>query len=101
MYKATRDFLKQNEGKVISIKGKISKSIWQHIQALITSHPHINYFELEDGFQILVYSKNQVDCNDILEITGRIIKVEGSKDINSKAYEHTEYHIIADSWKCL
>ena len=102
MYEETRKYLVENEGNSIKIIGKISNIMWQHIQTYIETHPSMNYFDLEDGFQIIIYSRNPISCSDKVEIIGKVIKVEGSKDPRSKIPdEHCEYHLIVDSWKCI
>ena len=83
MYEETRKYLVENEGNSIKIIGKISNIMWQHIQTYIETHPPMNYFDLEDGFQIIIYSRNLISCSNKVEIIGKVIKVEGSKDPRS------------------
>ena len=51
------DLLKDSLGKKLVVKGKISTVIWQHIVGSIEDYPFANYFDLEDGFQTILYSK--------------------------------------------
>ena len=101
MYEETRKYLADNEGKTIKIIGKISNIMWQHIQMFIDTHPHDNYFDLEDGFQIIVYSKNPISCTEKVEIQGQVVKVEGITEPDSKASGYSEYHMKVDKWKCI
>ncbi len=101
MYEETRKYLAENEGKIIKLTGKISNIMWQHIHRFIDTHPHDNYFDLEDGFQIIIYSKDPISCSDKVEIEGKVIKVEGINEPDSKASGHSEYHIKVDTWKCI
>lgn len=101
MYEVTRKYLAENEGKSINVVGKISNIMWQHIQTYLETHPHDNYFDLENGFQIIIYSKDPISCDEKVEIIGKVIKVEGIRDPRSKADGLSEYHLVVDSWKCI
>ncbi len=102
MYEETRKYFEENEGKTIKIVGKISNIMWQHVQTYIEANPTINYVDLEDGFQIIIYTKEPIPCPENVEILGKVIKVGGSKDPRSKISDgHCEYHVIAETWKCI
>lgn len=92
-----------NVGEKVRIVGKIAKEIWQHLTTLVDSHPFMNYFDLDDGYQILIYTKDSLPCDDKIEIMGKLIKVEGKrKNPRSKIHdEYFEYQLLVDSWKCL
>jgi len=98
-----RIYLENNVGNIVKVKGRISKVIWQHMTALINSHPHMNYFDLADNYQIIVYTKDQISCEGKIEITGKVMKLESDyKNPEVKISDKfAEYHIIADSWKCI
>ena len=98
-----RIYLEKNVGNIVKVKGRISKVMWQHITTYINSHPHMNYFDLADDYQIIVYTKDQISCEGQIEITGKVTKLKSDHNnpevkISDK---FTEYHIIADSWKCI
>ena len=102
MYEETRKYFEENEGKIIKIIGKVSNIMWQHIQTYIETHSTINYVDLEDGFQIITYSKEPISCSENVEIVGKVIKVGGHIDLRSKISNgQCEYHIIAETWKCI
>ncbi|MHA1875501.1 MAG: hypothetical protein ACTSUC_03545, partial [Promethearchaeota archaeon] len=63
-----RNYLENNVGNIVKVKGRISEVIWQHMTALINSHPHMNYFDLVDDYQIIVYTKDQISCEGQIEI---------------------------------
>ncbi len=92
-----------NVGKTVKIIGKLSKVIWQHLTAFIDSHPYMNYFDLEDDYQIVLYSTDSILCEEKLEVKGELIKTEGSrKNPRSKVNDkYFEYQLLVDSWKCL
>lgn len=96
------DFEK-NLGEMIQINGTVSKVMWQHFTINIDTHPHVNYIDIDDMHQIIVYSKSQIKCKKNVEIVGELIKIENkSKDPRYKIHdEYYEYQLIANSWKCV
>ncbi len=92
-----------NVGNTVKIIGKIAREIWQHLTTLVDSHPFMNYFDLDDGYQIVIYTKDSLSCNEKIEIIGKLIKVEGKrKNPRSKINdEYFEYQLLVDSWTCL
>ncbi|MCK4778591.1 MAG: hypothetical protein KAT57_00325 [Candidatus Lokiarchaeota archaeon] len=96
------DFQK-NLGKKVKIVGNIAKEIWQHLTTFVDSLPFMNYFDLDDGYQIVIYTKDSLSCNEKIEVVGKLIKVEGKrKNPRSKINdEYFEYQLLVDSWKCL
>ncbi|MHA2035378.1 MAG: hypothetical protein ACW972_02590 [Promethearchaeota archaeon] len=95
--------LTTNLGKKVKIVGEIGKAIWQHLTAYYDSHPYMNYFDLNDGHQIVIYTKDSISCKDKIELIGEVIKVESQhKNPRSKISDKfSEYHLITDSWKCV
>ncbi len=95
--------LKDKVGKKIAIKGKISDIPWQHMIKDVENHNHIYYFDLEDGDQIVIYSKTELNCAESLLITGEVIEVRGKTKRPGKIDDVTyiEYHIVIDDWECL
>ena len=91
-----------NLEKEVKIIGKIAQEIWQHITSFVESHPYMNYFDLEDGHQIVIYTKDEISCKEKLEVTGQLIKVESKhKNPRSKIFDkYFEYQLLVDSWKC-
>lgn len=92
-----------NVGIKVKIKGMISKEIWQHLTIFIDSHPYMHYFDLEDSHQIVIYTKDDINCTEMIEIVGEVIKAEGKhKNPRSKITDkYFEYQVIVDTWKCL
>ncbi len=92
-----------NVGEKVKIVGKISKVMWQHLATFVDSHPYMNYFDLDDGYQILIYTKDDITSEEKIEIIGKLIKVEGArKNPRSKIHDdYFEYQLLVDSWKCL
>ena len=92
-----------NLKKKVKIIGEIGKAIWQHLTTYIDSHPFMNYFDLNDGHQIVIYTKDSISCREKIELVGKIIKVESQhKNPRSKISDRfSEYQLITDSWKCV
>ena len=94
---------KNNVGKTLTIKGKITGIMWQHMFQDIEGYPNTNYVDLEENAQIVVYSKEPITCKGDIEVTGEIIKVGHEKgDPREKIPdEYWEYHMIVEYWKCI
>jgi len=95
--------LENNLGKKVKIVGEIGKAIWQHLTTYYDSHPFMNYYDLNDGHQIVIYTKDEISCKEKIELIGKIIKVESQhKNPRSKISDRfSEYQLITDSWKCV
>jgi hypothetical protein len=95
--------LTNNIEKKVKIVGEMGKAIWQHLTTYIESHPFMNYFDLQDGHQIVIYTKEEIICKEKIELKGKIIKVESQhKNPRSKISDRfSEYQLITDSWKCV
>ena len=92
-----------NIGKIVKIKGKVATAIWQHLIIQADGYPYMNYIDLDENYQIVVYSKSQIVCENDLEMIGEVLKVKGgSKDPRSKIHDdiYYEFQFNADSWKC-
>ncbi|MBD3196245.1 MAG: hypothetical protein GF317_14400 [Candidatus Lokiarchaeota archaeon] len=102
MSKNTREFLAENQGKIVEIEGTVSNIMRQHIQIHKETHSYSQYIDLEDGYQTITYTKDEINCEGAIKIKGIVIEVTGSPDPRSKVSEdYAEYHIIANSWKCI
>jgi len=92
-----------NLEKTVKITGNLAREIWQHLTQFFDSYPYMNYFDLDDGYQIVIYTKDEILCKESLEISGKLIKIEGRRKnprskINDKFFE---YQLLVDSWECL
>jgi len=92
-----------NLGKKVKIIGKIAEEIWQHLTTFVESHPYMNYFDLDDGHQIVIYTKDEISCKEKLQTIGKLIKVESKhKNPRSKISDkYFEYQLLVDSWNCI
>lgn len=98
-----RDYLEKNVGNKITVHGKIAVVFWQHMTKRIDTHPNMIYFDLEDDYQIIAYSKNEIVCKGQIEITGNVIELKSDyNNPNVKIHDRfSEYHVIVDSWRCI
>ena len=87
-------------GKRIVIVGAVSETPWQHMVDPRPSHPHATYFDMGRG-QIVVYSKEPIECAGTVRVTGTVIRLEGPSRDPRRKETCTEYHVLADSWECV
>ena len=75
---------------------------WQHLIDFSDSYPNIQYLDLESGDQIVIYSKNPIDCLHKIKITGRVIKVTGKskRPGNKSKDDYIEFQVVVDNWEC-
>lgn len=89
-------------GKNITVTGSISEIIWQHLISYQNDFPHSSYFDLKDGYQVVLYSKDRIPKNKKIEITGKVIKIKGpSKRLSKVNEDYSEYQILVNNWKIL
>jgi len=69
--------LSENIRKRISLIGTISTTPWQHLIKISETHEIIDYLDLEDGEQIVIYSRIPIKCEKKVQITGKVIEVTG------------------------
>ncbi len=94
---------KDSVGKNITLTGIISKIPWQHLIQFFSNRANINYFDLENGEQIVIYSREPITCIGEMKITGEVIITKGSskrpQKIQTETYE--EYQLLVDAWECI
>jgi len=90
-------------GEKITLTGNISKIPWQHLIQFFSDREHINYFDLENGEQIVIYSREQIVCKGKMKIYEEVILAKGSSKRPQKIKDETyqEYQLLVDSWECL
>lgn len=93
----------ESVGEKITLTGNISKIPWQHLIKFISDRNHINYFDLDNGEQIVIYSREPITCRGKMKINGEIILTKGSSKRPQKIKDDTyqEYQLLVDSWECL
>lgn len=95
--------LKDSLNKSNSFKGIISEIPWQHLVASIKDYPHAEYFDLEDGFQTIIYSKEKILSKTKLLVTGTVIEVKGrsKRPTDEEEKNYSEYHILVNEYRVL
>ena len=83
--------------KEIVVQGKISNEPWQHLIGNPQGYPFFEYFDLIDGYQTIIYSKEEIKSRSNLKIHGLVTKVEGKAKGSTDPY--WEYHITVHKWE--
>ncbi len=87
----------------ITLLGNISKIPWQHLIQFFDDRPNINYFDLDNGEQIVIYSREPITCTGSMKISGKVILTTGGskrpQKIQTETYE--EYQLLVDTWECI
>lgn len=100
----------ESVGEEITLSGNISKIPWQHLIQFISDRDNINYFDLENGEQIVIYSREPIviysrepiTCRGKMKINGEVILTKGSSKRPQKIDEtYQEYQLLVDSWECI
>jgi hypothetical protein len=90
-------------GEKITLTGNISKIPWQHLIQFFSDREQINYLDIENGEQIVIYSRKPITCRGKMKINGEVILTKGSSKRPQKIKDETyqEYQLLVDSWECL
>ena len=88
--------LQKHLNNEIIIRGRISDEPWHHLVGFFEDYPYPYYFELEDGFQIIVYTKEEIDTKNLVEVEGKVIDVKGrsKRPFDSDEEVYSEYHLL-------
>lgn len=91
--------LQTSVNKELTIKGRISTIIWQHMVGFFDGYPNSEYFDLEDGFQTIIYTKEKIETAELIAVTGKVIEITGrAKRPTDSEDIYKEYHILVDSY---
>ena len=96
--------LKENIGQEVSIVGKISNIMWQHMIAYEPDYPEILYFDPKDGgAQIVLYSKTLIKNkpNKYVKVFGKVKEIKSSRQKGQKIEDgdYREYHLIVNRYE--
>jgi hypothetical protein len=95
--------------QAIQLEGQCSKIMWQHLMGFFLEYPHQAYFDLDDGSQTVIYSKQKITSECRLQLTGKVIALRGgskrpksSKNGDNRETKvdetYVEYHLLVDQW---
>jgi hypothetical protein len=90
--------LSDYENQEVSITGKISSIPWQHLIGSFKGYSRDYYFDVGDD-QIVIYSKEEINCTSGLTVYGTVTKVAGHSKDERVNVVYTEYHILVDRWE--
>ena len=93
---------KDSVGKEVTFIGIRSKIPWQHLIQFFSDRKHIDYLDLDNGEQIVIYSREPITCRAKMRITGELIVTKGkSKRLGAEENDtYIEYQLLVDSWTC-
>lgn len=95
--------LKDFADRKVCITGTVSTEPSQHLMDPPDSLPVATYFDV-GGMQTVVYSAKNLacpNCKCTIEIKGTVLKVQGKGKGSKASEDYTEYHLLANSWRCL
>ena len=93
------------DGLPVVAQGKISDRPWQHLVGSVEGKT-AEYFDLQDGSQIIVYVTETPDCPEGVRVSGKVIEIRGASkrpgEAESKAGgDFSELHIDVASFRCV
>ena len=96
--------LKENIGQEVSIVGKISDIMWQHMIAYEPDYPEILYFDPKNGDnQIVLYAKTQIlnKPNKYVKVFGTVKEIKSNRQKGQKIDDgdYREYHLIVSRYE--
>ena len=91
-----RSEFERNVGNNVRIQGKISNVMWQHFTIKTNEYPYMQYIDVNETFQIVVYSKEEITCKTNIELKGELFKVGNKGDdprykIHDEFFEYQDY----------
>ena len=97
-------FLSEKIGQNVSIVGKISDIMWQHMVSYESDYPEILYFDPKNGDnQIVLYTKAKIENkpNKFLRVYGKVKEIKGTSQKGQKIDDgdYREYHLIVDRFE--
>ena len=96
--------LKEKIGQEVSIVGKISDIMWQHMITYEPNYPEILYFDPKDGNnQIVLYAKTKIENipKKYLKVFGKVKEIKSNRQKGQKIEDgdYREYHLIVNRYE--
>ncbi|MHA1745733.1 MAG: hypothetical protein ACTSWW_07025 [Promethearchaeota archaeon] len=96
--------LKEKIGQDVSLVGKISDIMWQHMIAYEPDYPEILYFDPKNGGpQIVIYAKTQIENKPrkYLKVFGKVKEIRATSQKGQKIVDenYREYHLIVHRYE--
>ncbi|MFC1655444.1 hypothetical protein ACFL3C_01115 [Patescibacteria group bacterium] len=89
------------KGNTVRIKGQLSRIPSQHMINIPDGYEHVDYFDFNDGDQIVFYANELVSCNkDDIILTGEIIEIEGTSKRPDSDEPFTELQLLVEKFEC-
>jgi hypothetical protein len=92
--------LSENVGREVTFTGRMAKIPWQH---MVGGSPgkRSDYFDLDDGNQIVIYVTGEPKCPDRMEITGIVVEISGPGKGSKAGETYREWQLDVSRWRCL
>jgi hypothetical protein len=91
--------LRESEGKTVTLSGTVSRMPWQHIIGNIEGK-RVEYFDLPDGDQIVIYVPENFNCSGRVKLTGKSFRVEAGAKRPGSEERFVDYQLNVTSWEC-
>jgi hypothetical protein len=96
--------LKEKIGQEVSLVGKISDIMWQHMISYEPDYPEILYFDPKNGGpQIVLYAKAQIENkpHKYVKVVGKVKEIRATSQKGQKIDdgEYREYHLIVHRYE--
>ncbi len=96
--------LRENIDQNVSIVGKISDIMWQHMIAHEPDYPEILYFDPKNGDnQIVLYAKTKIENkpHKFLKVFGKVKEIKATSQKGQKIDDgdYREYHLIVNRYE--
>ncbi|MFC1615665.1 PspC domain-containing protein [Patescibacteria group bacterium] len=86
----------------VSLDGRVSDLPWQHMIDIPDTHPNVYYFDLaDDSDQLVIYSRKDINCEDLFWIEGDYITIEGESKRPGSDEKVSELQVLVESFECL
>lgn len=97
---AAPSFADAQKGERVTVVGKVSQMPWQH---MIDVRPGktAEYFDLPSGGQIVVYVAGTLPPGKKLELTGKVLVIEGTSKRPGSKEVATERQLDVESWRAV
>lgn len=95
---AAPSFADAEQGDRVTVVGKVSQVPWQHMVD-VRPGKTAEYFDLPGGGQIVVYVAGNLPPGKKLELSGRVLVLEGTSKRPGSKEVATERQLDVESWK--
>lgn len=88
-------------GTKAEISGTISDQPWQHMVDFPEEYVFLTYIDYNDGDQIVAYSKEYIECQEAVMLSGEYFLLEGTSKRPGSDEPYSEMQFKVNSYECL